>query len=414
MDEGNPVLDKIIKVLEGRDLTVLENDISIDVKPSQLIDKAFHNYFRSKQVDINSYSNIGIVINDIDRPTPSYLALQDLIFRFPDIDSRISKIHIATGSHRSMTEDEIKKVLGGASRKFIKKVYIHDGKDPEKHIDIGRTKRGTPVLIDRGLFEHDLLILINSVEPHYFAGFTGGRKTIVPGMAHYSTIEKNHSLAMEQGSKVLSLEDNPLDKDIVEATRMFMDGREHISIQLVQGPGQLLTGVFLGDIWDSFSDAVSLSREIFTIDVQGKFDVIITLAKPPMDRTLYQAQKAIENSKIALNENGVMVLVASCEEGIGNPAFWDLLTSDPDPHVILDSLKKEYRLGYHKAARLIEMTSRFKVMMVSQIHEEELIKGGIMGYGTIEDAMKKILKINDDPRILLIPDGTVTVPNVVE
>jgi nickel-dependent lactate racemase len=134
-----------------------------------------------------------------------------------------------------------------------------------------------------------------------------------------------------------------------------------------------------------------------------------------MDATLYQAQKAIENGKLVLKDGGVLILVSACRKGIGQSAFWDLLTMDKDPDSILKTINKGYVLGYHKAAKIVQLTKRAHLFAVSRIDREELKKGFIEGYTSLDDALRDAFGIvGKDPRILVIPDGTVTVPHTIE
>jgi nickel-dependent lactate racemase len=131
-----------------------------------------------------------------------------------------------------------------------------------------------------------------------------------------------------------------------------------------------------------------------------------------MDRTLYQAQKAIENGKLALKDGGTLILVSNCQEGIGQSKFWDLLTSDHDPQSVLLRIGDGYKLGYHKAARIVQLVSRARLMMVSSIPRSELSKGFIQGHSSISQALDDLGFEMTDKRALIVPDGTVTVPMV--
>lgn len=415
MFEISEVLEIVNKHLIDTDALVLEKDLGKQSSPVDIVRKAFNTHFKEDQEPFEGFEDIGLIINDIDRPTPSSLVIDELLSRYEDLEEKITAVHIATGSHRSMTGEESAGILGRSASVLLGKVHVHDADDDGSHSEYGSTSRGTPVLIDSALEKHDLLMIINSVEPHYFAGYTGGRKSIMPGMAHYRSIEKNHSFALEEGSAVLKLQGNPVHEDLMEAVSMFMKGRDHISFQMVQGPGTVLTGLNIGDLEKSFLDAVGSSSDMFTMDVEGKYDIIITRAAPPMDRTLYQAQKALENARHALKDDGVIILLASCCEGIGNPTFWELLLSSPDPYEVISRIQSGYQLGYHKAARLITLASRAHILMVSEMDPDELKMGHITGYRHISEALVRALDhTGKDPSILIIPDGTVTVPNVVE
>jgi nickel-dependent lactate racemase len=199
---------------------------------------------------------------------------------------------------------------------------------------------------------------------------------------------------------------------MLEAVEMFLSDRKNLTFQIVQGPGKILTSMVIGDYEKAFMEAVQKASEQFCIPVSKKFDIVVTHARPPMDRTLYQAQKAIENGKIALKEGGIIILVAKCEDGIGKSTFWDLLTSKNTPEEVMVSIEKEYKLGYHKAAKIAQLSKKNKIFMVSEIESSILSMGFIRGFDSLEEAMKEAMSQYDHhPDILEIPDGTVTVPD---
>ncbi len=370
-------------------------------------------HLSSLEEDIENGTRIGLVVNDRNRPTPTSIVLEHIWATHPRIVDHIKKVHIATGTHKAPTEDDLGVILGPLYAILREKVHIHDAKDEKAHRYLCSTKLGTEVRIDGELDDQDNLLLINSVEPHYFAGYTGGRKSIMPGMAAFSTVEKNHSHALSPGSRTLGLEGNPVHEDMEEAVRIYLKSRKHLSVQMVQGIGKVLTSVHVGDVFTSFREGVKAANKQFCIPVRGRYDIVVTIARPPMDRTLYQAQKAIESGKLALRDGGVIVLVAQCSEGIGQAAFWDLITSSPDRERALQRISEGYVLGYHKAAKLVQLSMRAHIHAVCGIAREELAKGFIRGFDDIGSAMISARDIiGRDPRVLVIPDGTMTVPFV--
>jgi nickel-dependent lactate racemase len=356
---------------------------------------------------------IGLVLNDRNRPTPTALILEHIWKTHPTLLERVKKVHIATGTHKPPTEDDLSEILGPHRSLLREMVHTHEAKDEKAHGYICTTERGTDVRIDRALRDQDALLFINSVEPHYFAGYTGGRKSILPGMAAYSTVEQNHSHALSSESRTLALEGNPVHEDMEDAVSSYLKDGEHLSVQVVQGIGKTLTSVHTGDIFSSFKEAVKAANAQFCIPVKGTYDIVVSVAKPPMDRTLYQALKAVENGKLALRDGGVIILVAGCPEGIGQSTFWDLITSNPEREITLKKISEGYVLGYHKAARLIQLSQSAHVHAVSGIGKDVLEKGFITGFNDLGSAMTSAMKIvGRDPRVLVIPDGTVTVPMV--
>lgn len=392
---------------------VKKDDLS---DPAEIYKKLFEREYGITRLRerLEGKRDVGIILNDRNRPTPSSLVMDHLMEGLGSFEN-VSRVHIATGTHKEPTEVELREILGANYDNLRKKVHIHVARDMEAHVHYGVTSRGTPLYFDRSLEGHDLYIFVNSVEPHYFAGFTGGRKSIIPGMASFKTTEMNHSHALSEGSRTLALKGNPVHEDMEEGARIFLEGKDHLSIQIVQGPGKIINDLRVGDIFTSFNEAVELARSRFCRPVKRRYEIVVSVARPPMDTTLYQAQKAIENGKLALKDGGVLVLVAECGGGIGQSTFWDLLTSSSDPEEVLNEIEKGYVLGYHKAAKIAGLSRRASIFMVSSMDKEELRNGRIEGFSDLDAAMERaFIKVGRDPHILLIPDGTVTVPMLEE
>ncbi|MGA1873768.1 MAG: nickel-dependent lactate racemase [Thermoplasmatota archaeon] len=359
-------------------------------------------------------TNIGLILNDRNRPTPSHLVVEKLM-GIDDFRSGLGKVHIATGTHKEPTEEDLRSILGRHYDALEGRIHIHIARDREGHVHYGETTMGTQLRFDRELEDHDLFVFVNSVEPHYFAGFTGGRKSIIPGMAFFDTTETNHSHSLSAGSRTLALKGNPVHEDMEEGARIFLQGKQHISFQIVQGPGRLLCDLKVGDIFTSFQRAVESAKEQFCIPIDGLYDIVVSVARDPLDRTLYQAQKAIENGKLALRDGGVLVLVAECPEGIGQSTFWDLLTMGEDPDEVLERIDSGYVLGYHKAAKIVQLAKRADIFLVSSLDPEMVRRGFMEGFSDLDTALLEAMgRVGEDPDILLIPDGGVTVPLIKE
>ena len=398
-----------------KDYDMINNDTAKDVQDGTvIISSAFQDILSGK--DLNEYigerKKIGIMVNDRNRSTKTSLVLEYMMRDSPSILEK-STVIISTGTHIEPTESDLREILGSTYDEMISKCHIHRSRNDDEHTYIGTTSKGTEIYLDRIVDDMDYLIMINSVEPHYFAGFTGGRKSILPGIASFKTIEKNHSMALSKGSRTIALEGNPVHEDMDEAARIFMEGRDHLSVQLIQAPGGSLSKVFIGDLFTSFERAVKESKQFFCTRIDRQYDIVITIAKPPMNRTLYQAQKALEHGKLALKEGGIIILVASCEEGIGQSTFWELLTSSKESDRVLETIEKGYKLGYHKAARIAQLARSSKIYLVSDLEPSEVEKGFMIGYHSLSEALGKAMEYRgNDAHVAVIPDGCVTVPEL--
>jgi nickel-dependent lactate racemase len=262
--------------------------------------------------------------------------------------------------------------------------------------------------LNKHVFDADGIIVLGSVEPHYYAGFTGGRKFLLPGLAGYRSIEMNHSLALDENSSILKLEGNPIHEDFMEALGIFDRYEDIFSIQLVLNRDHEVSYTVSGHIVDSFNGAVERAKQIYVAPVKSKAEIVVAVATAPMDLDLYQAHKAIENVKPALNDDGVLILVSACPDGIGPRGFYDLLASGGD---VFSKIKQGYRLGYHKAAKIAELQKRAKLLAVTDLQAETLNAISITPYRGIQDALDAATRLKGhDSRVLIVLDGCLTVP----
>jgi nickel-dependent lactate racemase len=342
-----------------------------------------------------------VVINDHTR-APLASALKEL----PLSGKEVVTI-IATGTHRPPSSEEMVKLLGGESTPYGGKVAIHACRNTSVLKPLGQTSRGTELFLNSQLFEADGIIAIGSVEPHYFAGFTGGRKFLLPALAGFRSVEMNHALALDERAKVLALEGNPVHEDFMEALEIFGRNNDIFSIQMVLNCEHQPAFASSGHIINSFMSAVNRARQTYAPSVEAKADIVVAVAKPPVDLDLYQAHKAIENAKLALTDGGVLILVSKCPDGIGNEAFYNLLTS-PDK---IGKLTKGYEFGLHKALKITQLLSRAKIFAVTDLPSNSLEKISISPFRNVQSAFDEATNLKgNESRVLIVDDAGVTVP----
>lgn len=159
-----------------------------------------------------------VIINDATRPTPTPAILEAV---GDELEAKDARFLVATGAHRAPTEEEYRQILGTQYERFRHRVEAHDAHNASALVDLGHTRNGTPILLNRALIEADRVVATGSVEPHYFAGYTGGRKAFLPGVAGFATIEANHRLALDPHARSLALADNPVSQDMEDALRLI-------------------------------------------------------------------------------------------------------------------------------------------------------------------------------------------------
>ncbi len=350
-----------------------------------------------------------IIINDGTRTTPTARILQLLRKYISGLDHRII---IACGSHNAPTDIELKRILGGLYPFYREKVMIHNARNSET-VYLGKTSRGTEIRFNRLAVEADRIININSLEPHYFAGYTGGRKSFLPGIAAYRTIEQNHYLALKPESGILRLKGNPVHEDMEEAALVF---REKVfSINLVQNIRSKLFHASAGDLCDSFYQAIPQAEKLFLSRLPEKADILIARVNEPLDRDLYQTQKGIENCRTALKKNGIMIMISSCPEGIGKDEFYQLLVSSDSPEEVFCKIDQGYVLGYHKAAKIADFLRDNQLWMVTEIPGRILVPIHIRKFDSVSTALKEAISIKGNlAEITICSDAAVTVPVIVE
>ncbi len=297
---------------------------------------------------------------------------------------------------------------------WLKLVEWHDARLDHAHVPVGTTSRGTAVSVDRRVVDSGSLLLINSVEPHYFAGYTGGRKSLVPGVAGYNTIEQNHRLALQPEADVLRLNGNPVHEDAEEALAL-LPLPELLSLQVVLDQRQRIAFMAAGALRTTFHAAVAEADRRYVASLPEAADIVVSAAAPPMDYDLYQSQKAVDNAARATRDGGTLILVSSCRHGIGHPGYFDLLASSATPGEAQRRIANHYVLGYHKANRLAAAAGRIGIFSVTHLPEATARATFFQPFADLQTALDAAV-VRSEPvsnlRIAVLPDGCVTVPRV--
>ncbi len=379
--------------------------------PDEVINASIDNPIGYDSLDqfLDGGEDIVFIVNDGTRPTPTAKVLDALSKR---MDLRKARYLIATGNHRDMTPEEYDFVFGKHYEELKDRIICHNAKQSEC-VFLGTSKNGTPMEVNKVAVDSDRLVIITSVEPHYFAGYTGGRKSFLPGVASFKTIEANHKLAMKQEAQALALEGNPVHEDMMDALEQIK-GKKIFSIQIVMDRHQNIYKVASGDLNKCFRTAVGWAEDVFCVPIPQKADLVISVAPYPMDVDLYQSQKALDNGKWALKEGGKIVMVSKCREGIGHATFLQQLSTSKDPKVVLENLNKEYKLGYHKAAKMAEIAVWADIWAVTDLDPEVIRSANITPFPSVAAAVEQAFKENPKAKVIIMMDGSVTIPKVRE
>lgn len=356
-----------------------------------------------------------VIVNDASRPTPTSKILKYLspsLSSHPDV-----KFLIATGVHRAPTKEEYQFIFGETYPLFRNKIYVHDARKEEDMVYLGKSKNGTEMFINKLVPEYGNVLVIGSVEPHYFAGYTGGRKSFLPGVASYKTIEMNHKLALSEKACSLALTGNPVHEDMVDAMNVLKE-INIFSVQTVLTADHKIYAVTAGDLHESFNAAIKYANQIFCVPLAEKGNIVITAAPYPMDIDFYQSQKALDNGKLALEDDGIIILVSKCRTGVGEEAFLDLLGRADTCQGVLEILDEKYKLGYHKAAKMAQIGTRAQMWAVTDLDDEIIKKALLKPYSNlqkaVDDAVETIKGKGKKPKIVVMPLGSLTIPWIEE
>ena len=365
--------------------------------------------YDSLEAFLEGGKDVVFLVNDGTRPTPTAAVLDVLAKR---MDLRSARYLIATGTHRGPTEEEYRNMFGSHLEELRDRIIVHDAKNSEC-VNLGTSKNGTPMEVNKIAVDADRLVVITSVEPHYFAGWTGGRKSFLPGVASYKTVEANHKMAVGMDAQALALDGNPVHEDMMDALEV-VKGKKIFSVQIVMDRHHNIYKAAAGDLNPAFEQAVKWGEEVFIVPVPCKADIVISAAPYPMDVDLYQSQKALDNGKWALKKGGTIIMVSKCREGIGSDNFLKLLSSSKDPKQVIENIKQGYKLGYHKAAKMAEIATWAKICAVTDLDPAIIESANMVPYKTVAEAVKDALAANPDAKVLVFMEGSVTIPKPPE
>ena len=278
-------------------------------------------------------------------------------------------------------------------------------------VHIGETSRGTPVDIVRTVAEADRRICLGNIEYHYFAGYSGGAKAIMPGVSTRAAIQANHSRMVEETAHAGKLEGNPVREDIEEAAAMV--GVDFIVNVVLDAQKEIIRAV-AGDVTAAHRVGCAFLDTLYRKEIPQRADIVlVSQGGAPKDLNLYQTQKALDNAKHAVKPGGVVVLIGSCKEGLGEKTFEEWLTTAPTPHSLIERIKKEFRLGGHKAAAIAMVLEKADIYLVSDM-EDALVERLLMKpFHSVQAAYDAAVeKCGADASVLVMPYGGSTLPRV--
>ena len=309
--------------------------------------------------------SVAIITSDITRPMPSYVVLPPVLEELNAAGVRDEDIVIVfgLGSHRAQTEEEMRKLVGDAVYERVRCVdsigeFIH----------IGESSRGTPYDVFADVVKADKRICMGNIEYHYFAGYSGGAKAIMPGVCTRDAIQANHSKMVEDAAKAGALDDNPVRIDIDEVTKYIS---VDFLVNVVLDEHKKIRHCVSGHWKHAHRQGCKLLDDMYLCPIESRADIV--LVSPggyPKDINLYQAQKALDNAKHAVKKGGIIILMGSCAEGLGEHVFEEWMTGHDKASEMIGHIQEDFQLGGHKAAAIAMVLENARVFLVSDLADD--------------------------------------------
>lgn len=336
-----------------------------------------------------------IVVSDATRATGSAQVVNLLVRRLIALGVAPYDLRIifATGLHRAVTREEKAELLSPFIVQRVR-TLAHDASDESAHVSMGSTERGTPIELNRALFEHSHVILTGAVGFHYFAGFTGGRKSVCPGLASRRTIEATHlhALDFERGGRRAGVGTGLLDGNAVheECERIAAEVAPSFLINTVTDARGRVVGVYAGDWRAAHRQACAEYADSHAVKIESKRAlVVVSAGGAPHDVNLIQAHKALEMASHACAEGGDIVLVAECADGLGRADFLKWFDAE-DSRALEARLRDSYEVNGQTAWSLLTKAERFRVQLVSALPDEDVRHMRMTPARSIEEALARV------------------------
>lgn len=355
---------------------------------------------------------VAFICNDPTRVANSHDFMPILVREMNRLGIRDEDMRIvfALGTHRKMTLEEMTEAVGEDVAARLP-MYNSDCNAQEDFEYFGETSFGTPVWLNKLICDVDLVIMTGTIVHHFFSGFGGGRKAVLPGVAAMETIRRNHSLMMSPEARLGKLHGNPVYDDQMEGVRLCQKHRLFLFNAILDAKKRFLK-IFAGD-WDkAHLEACRFVDMVYGAEIDEPADIVIaSCGGYPKDINIYQLQKTMDNAWCAVREGGVVIIIGECEEGSGSAALEKALEEDPSPDAIKAKLEKNFVIGAHKAYAITRLMKKAKFILVSSLDKGLAEKLLFESVNSVDEAISAAEKyVGENYRILLMPQGSLTVP----
>ncbi len=388
---------------------LLPNAIEHPITGEAAVKQALENPIDSARLRdiVNPGETVCIITSDITRPMPSYRVLPPVIDELKQggVAEADITVVLALGSHRKHSEAEQKQLVGETV--FNSAVKVIDS-DMDQCVNLGTCNNGTPVDIFEPLVKADRIVCLGNIEYHYFAGYSGGAKAIMPGASSWQAIQANHSNMIKPEARAGNLTTNPVRQDMDQVADFI---KIDFIVNVVLDASKEIVYAVSGDYLTAHRDGCKYLDRLYGVKLNAPADiVVVSPGGYPKDINLYQSQKGLDNAKHAVKEDGIIILCASAKEGFGEKTFETWMTTKTPSQMISD-IKKDFKLGGHKAAAIAMILQKCQIFMVSDLPDETVESVNFRPFETVQQAVDEALNLKGkDAKVLIMPSAGSTLP----
>lgn len=360
---------------------------------------------------VQKNDRVVVIVTDNTRPCPDDRLLPPIL---AELEAKVPRenitIIVALGLHPPMDKPELTKKLG----EEVVANYNVVNHDVNQTVNIGTTSRGTPVDINTRVVAADFRLSTGFIEPHFFAGFSGGRKSIAPGVFSVRSAYKNHGYQMIEHpcARAGVLKGNPIHEDLVEQAQM---AKLNFIVNVLLNKKREITHVVAGDPVKAHEKGCEIEREIAEVKVPHKVDITITTnSGTPLDLDLYQTVKGIDTAAQITRDGGIIIVASSCPAGVGPEAFWALHASTSSPKAVLQKIRREEPIGVQWENQILARAQlKHDIYLVSSLEDSVVEDMMLTSICTIEEGLEKAFQVlGKDAEVAVIPEGPLVIPRL--
>lgn len=378
----------------------------------ELVNEALDNCIGSKSLEelVHGKKNMVIITSDHTRPVPSKITLPIMLKRIRKVNPNIAvTILVAAGFHRPTTKEELINKMG---EEIVENetIVTHISTKDDDMVYLGKLPSGGDLKLNKLAVETELLIAEGFIEPHFFAGFSGGRKSVLPGIASAKTIMANHCSEFIDSpyARTGILENNPIHTDMLYAAEK---AKLAFILNVVIDSDKKIIKAFAGDSKFAHEAGCKFVSEIAGVNSIPADIVVTTNGGYPLDQNVYQSVKGMTAAEACCKEGGVIIMISACNDGHGGKSFYENLSSASSPKEVLEKVLKiprnETMPDQWEFQILARILDKFKVILVTNLMDPQMVKNMHMDHAyTFNEALEKAFKLKgNDAKITVIPDG---------